>query len=164
MEVTGSGLDMTGSGLEVSVCPSVRMSIPNTSLTSLTNLVRGIYKHRALASCDSFKSKRYHYNWPIPYYHSYAAQISPQDLIWNSSAMPCRIHQSPICIKPFRSALTYGVIVPWIYIICVCLILTIYDWKKLDKKHLNHIIYVVWGKHSIPVNQQPQVIVIKTNV
>ena len=36
------------SGLEVSVCPSV----PNISLTSLTNLMRGNYKHRALAPCD----------------------------------------------------------------------------------------------------------------
>ena len=49
---TGSGLEVTGSGLEVSICPSVRLSIPNTSLTSLTNLMRGIYKRRALAPCD----------------------------------------------------------------------------------------------------------------
>ena len=44
------------SGLEVSICPSVRLSIPNTSLTSLTNLMRGIYKRRALAPCDFFPS------------------------------------------------------------------------------------------------------------
>ena len=35
-------------------CPSVRLSIPNTSLTSLTNLMRGIYKRRALAPCDFY--------------------------------------------------------------------------------------------------------------
>ena len=60
---TGSGLEVTGSGpevdrkcarsgLEVSICPSVSLSIPNTSLTSLTNLMQGIYKRRALAPCD----------------------------------------------------------------------------------------------------------------
>ena len=77
-----------------------------------------------------------------------------------------------VIFKPFGSALTYGVIVPWICIITVCLILMIYDWKKLDKKHLNHIIYVIWGKHDpgtvfysgIPVNQQPEPIVLKSNV
>ena len=42
------------SGLEVSICPSVRLFIPNTSLTSLTNLMRGIYKRRALAPCDFY--------------------------------------------------------------------------------------------------------------
>ena len=49
---TGSDRKWARSGLEVSICPSVRLSIPNTSLTSLTNLMRGIYKHRALAPCD----------------------------------------------------------------------------------------------------------------
>ena len=40
------------SGLEVSVCPSV----PNISLTTtLTNLMRGNYKRRALAPCDFLK-------------------------------------------------------------------------------------------------------------
>ena len=34
------------SGLEVSTCPSKRLSIPNTSLTSLTNLMQGIFKRR----------------------------------------------------------------------------------------------------------------------
>ena len=42
------------SGMEVSICPSVRLSIPNTYLTSLTNLMPGIYKRRALAPCDFF--------------------------------------------------------------------------------------------------------------
>ena len=49
---TGSDRKWARSGLEVSICPSVRLSIPNTSLTSLTNLMRGIYKRRALAPCD----------------------------------------------------------------------------------------------------------------
>ena len=30
------------------------LSIPNTYLTSLTNLMRGIYKRRALVPCDFF--------------------------------------------------------------------------------------------------------------
>ena len=41
---TGSDRRWARSGLEVSICPSVRLSIPNTSLTSLTNLMRGIYR------------------------------------------------------------------------------------------------------------------------
>ena len=69
---TGSGPEVdwkwTGSGLEVSICPSVRLSIPNTSLTSLTNLMRGIYKRRALAPCDFFDvrflfRKNLHFYW-----------------------------------------------------------------------------------------------------
>ena len=32
----------------------------------------------------------------------YAAHISPDDLSWNSTAVPCRTHRSPICINPFR--------------------------------------------------------------
>ena len=32
----------------------------------------------------------------------YAAHISPDDLSWNESAVPCRTHRSPICINPFR--------------------------------------------------------------
>ena len=51
---TGSGLEVTGSGLEVSICLSICLSVPNTSLTSLTNLMRGNYKRRALAPCDFF--------------------------------------------------------------------------------------------------------------
>ena len=54
----------TGSGPEVSSnlpsvrpevdrkCPSVCLSVPNTSLTSLMNIMRGNYKRRALAPCD----------------------------------------------------------------------------------------------------------------
>ena len=51
---TRSGLEVTGCGPEVRQkwTGSVRLSIPNTSLTSLTNLMRGIYKRRALAPCD----------------------------------------------------------------------------------------------------------------
>ena len=59
LEVTGSGAEVgqkwTGSGLEVSICPSVRLSFPNTSHASLMNLLRGIYKRRALAPCDFLK-------------------------------------------------------------------------------------------------------------
>ena len=64
---TGSGAEMdrkwTGSGVHPSVRPSFYLSVrpevdwkcpsvPNTSLTSLTNLMRGNYKRRALAPCD----------------------------------------------------------------------------------------------------------------
>ena len=54
MTTHGTQMDRkwTGCGLDVSICPSVRLSIPNTSLISLTNLMRGIYKRRALALCD----------------------------------------------------------------------------------------------------------------
>ena len=37
----------------------------------------------------------------------YAAHISPDDLSWNSTAVPCRTHRSPICINPFRFVTTY---------------------------------------------------------
>ena len=40
------------SGLEVSICPSARLSIPNTSLTSLTNLMPEIYKRPAIFQPD----------------------------------------------------------------------------------------------------------------
>ena len=46
----------------------------------------------------------------------YAAHIAPQDLAANESAIPCRRHASPTCLRPFRSALNYGVIAPWIFI------------------------------------------------
>ena len=46
----------------------------------------------------------------------YAAHIAPYDLVMNASAIPCRRHASPTCLKPFRSALTFGVILPWIFI------------------------------------------------
>merc|ERR1712020_655360 len=42
---TGSDRKWARSGLEVSICLSICLSIPNTSLTSLTNLMQGIYKH-----------------------------------------------------------------------------------------------------------------------
>ena len=50
------------SGLEVSICPSVCLSIPNTSLTSLTILMRGIYKRRVLAPCNFFSIHWYYVN------------------------------------------------------------------------------------------------------
>ena len=46
----------------------------------------------------------------------YAAHISPRDLSWNVSAVPCRRHRSPVCLKPFRGLLTFGVVMPWCFI------------------------------------------------
>jgi len=66
----------------------------------------------------------------------YAAHISPDDLSWNSTAVPCRTHRSPICINPFRSALTFGVIVPWTFIgltVLALLISLCYDWRSQKK-------------------------------
>ena len=45
------------------------------------------------------------------------------------------------CLDPAKSILVYGVIVPWIFIIVVCILLIItlcYDWKH-DKKCFKHI-------------------------
>ena len=49
---TRSDQNWAGSGMEVSICPSV---IQNNSHTSSTNLMRGIYKHRALVRSDFLK-------------------------------------------------------------------------------------------------------------
>ena len=71
----------------------------------------------------------------------YAAHISPEDLSWNSSAIPCRRHRSPICQNPFRSALTFGIITPWIFILSVVFVLFItlcYDWRH-QKKCFKHV-------------------------
>ena len=46
----------------------------------------------------------------------YAAHISPRDLSWNVSAVPCRRHRSPVCLRPFRGLLTFGVVMPWCFI------------------------------------------------
>ena len=70
MTTYGDQMDQkwTGSGPEVpSNLPSVRpevdwkclsvyLSVPNTSPTSLMNIMRGNYKRRALAPCDFYKS------------------------------------------------------------------------------------------------------------
>lgn len=71
----------------------------------------------------------------------YAAHISPKDLSWNSSAIPCRTHKSPNCLHPFRSALIFGILTPWIFIGSCILALTIglcYDWKH-DRKCFKHM-------------------------
>ena len=71
----------------------------------------------------------------------YAAHISPEDLAWNKSATPCRSHKSPICLSPFRSALIFGLIGPWIFIGCSIIALLAglcYDWNH-DKKCYKHV-------------------------
>ena len=71
----------------------------------------------------------------------YSAHISSEDLAWNKSAVPCRRHRSPICLRPFRSLLTFGVVIPWAFICCASLILSTflgYDWKH-KKKCFKHI-------------------------
>ena len=55
MTTYGAQMDWKWTGSDQkcpSILPSVRPSIPNTSLTYLTNLMRGIYKHSALPPCD----------------------------------------------------------------------------------------------------------------
>ena len=43
----------------------------------------------------------------------YAAHISPKDLAWNQSAVPCRKHESPICLQPFRYFLIFQHCAQW---------------------------------------------------
>ena len=63
---TGSGPEVgqkwARSGLDVSICLSVCLSIPNTSLTSLMNPMRGIDKRRALAPCNFYFDKSFKSN------------------------------------------------------------------------------------------------------
>lgn len=71
----------------------------------------------------------------------YAAHISPKDLAWNASAVPCRTHKSPNCLHPFRSAFIFGFLTPWIFIgssILALLIGLCYDWRH-NKKCFKHV-------------------------
>ena len=46
----------------------------------------------------------------------YPSIISSADLSLNRSATPCRRHNSPVCIQPFRSAWLFGICYPWLFI------------------------------------------------
>ena len=46
----------------------------------------------------------------------YPGMITHQDRLDNHTARPCHTHTKLSCIKPWDTALTYGVILPWIMI------------------------------------------------
>lgn len=71
----------------------------------------------------------------------YPGMITHQDRVNNRTARPCHTHTKLSCLKPWDTALTYGVILPWIIItisVVVLAIVLLLDWRK-DKKLFLHV-------------------------
>ncbi len=71
----------------------------------------------------------------------YAAHIDPSDLASNASATPCRFSGSEICKHPWASAIHYGFVAPWIFILVVTLLAAVglvIDWRR-DKRCYTHV-------------------------
>ena len=49
----------------------------------------------------------------------YPAEISEQDLSLNSSAISCKLNQSPVCLNPFHSIIYYGLVAPLVFIVFI---------------------------------------------
>jgi len=58
----------------------------------------------------------------------YPAVISEEDLSLNSSAKPCMRNESPSCVNPYKSAYTFGLMYPFLFILLIFLILAIILW------------------------------------
>lgn len=72
----------------------------------------------------------------------YPGMITHQDRVDNRTARPCHTHTKLSCLKPWDTALTYGVILPWIIITISSVVLAIvllWDWRK-DKKLFLHVV------------------------
>jgi len=58
----------------------------------------------------------------------YPAVISEDDLRLNSSAKPCMRNESPSCLNPYKSAYTFGLMYPFLFILMIFLLLAIILW------------------------------------
>lgn len=75
----------------------------------------------------------------------YPGMITHQDRLDNRTARPCHTHTKLSCLKPWDTALTYGVILPWIMItisVVLLAIVLLLDWRK-DKKLFLHVVMPV---------------------
>eukprot|EP00092_Neocalanus_flemingeri_P004719 GFUD01005084.1.p1 GENE.GFUD01005084.1~~GFUD01005084.1.p1 ORF type:complete len:416 (-),score=117.14 GFUD01005084.1:751-1998(-) len=58
----------------------------------------------------------------------YPASISQEDLKLNSSAKPCTRNKSNICMNPYKSAYTFGLMYPFLFILLLFVLLAIILW------------------------------------
>lgn len=58
----------------------------------------------------------------------YPAKLTEQDLKLNSSAKPCMRNESPTCLNPYKSAYTFGLMYPFLFILLIFVMLAIILW------------------------------------
>lgn len=71
----------------------------------------------------------------------YPGHLTTQERLDNHTARPCHTHTKLSCLKPWDTALTYGIILPWIIITIAVVLLAVvllWDWRK-DKKLFLHV-------------------------
>jgi len=73
----------------------------------------------------------------------YPATVTEEDLKLNSSAKPCSKNESPSCLNPYKSAYTYGLMFPFLFILLIFLLMALIlwvDWRCGWRLCYSHII------------------------